>query len=716
MARGAATTVDNNFTRGLVTEFTAMNFPENAVTEGDNCVYSELGFVRRREGMNFEDNYVRHTIPTLTAFPNCYLEYKWHSVNNIGTISFVVQQMGESLRFFKINTLTGLSSGLQSFAVNMFLKASPGSSITQVSSTPCQFTTGRGYLIVAHPYCEPFYVSYDVLTNAITTTNIEISIRDFERLDDGLEIDERPTTLTDAHKYNLYNQGWDTQTRTFIDRFTTPPIQQALAYWDSQRADFPSNADIFWSFRSADGDFNYGNIDRTYVGNSPAPSGHYIYNALSINRTAKSGIPGLPSVLAGSARPSCVVFYAGRAFYAGVAANRFSDKIYFTQIIDTDDKFGKGFQQNDPTSESPSDLLDSDGGVISLPLIESIITMRVIGDQLIILATNGLYLVGGTQQGPFKATDYTVTYLSSIGGVSHLSVLEVDGGLMWWNSDGIYAVAKDNVGNFQVNNVSKSTIQSLLNTIPAANRPYVKGAYNKKDQIIQWLFSDSASLTGFQYNRILELNLLSKAFYPYTIDTSLRPRVVGLVSVGGQSTTSVTQDVEITSGGILEDVLTTLADVVQIETEIVAPNSELFKYATTQASAGSNTFTYSEIHDDNLVDWRSYNGVGVSYFSYGHSGYRVRGEFLRPFNSTPILFVIQNLEAGRCLVSGLWDYNFRQSNPQELYITRPEVDYILRRVKLRGKGRSLQIRFESVGNAQFSLVGWSTFDTGGTLP
>lgn len=33
MPRSAAITVENNFTKGLITEFTAMNFPENAITE-----------------------------------------------------------------------------------------------------------------------------------------------------------------------------------------------------------------------------------------------------------------------------------------------------------------------------------------------------------------------------------------------------------------------------------------------------------------------------------------------------------------------------------------------------------------------------------------------------------------------------------------------------------------------------------------------------------
>jgi hypothetical protein len=38
-------TVENNFTKGFVTEFTGLNFPENAATDTDNCLYDIVGHV-----------------------------------------------------------------------------------------------------------------------------------------------------------------------------------------------------------------------------------------------------------------------------------------------------------------------------------------------------------------------------------------------------------------------------------------------------------------------------------------------------------------------------------------------------------------------------------------------------------------------------------------------------------------------------------------------
>lgn len=715
MTRGAAITVQNDFTKGLVTEFTAMNFPENAVTEGDNCVYSEFGSVTRRLGMDFENGYQRNTI-SFDPQNHAVVEFEWNSVGQSGNIQFQVQQLGAMIHFF-VTGSGALSANKKSFTVNLDTYKVPPSTTLEVQTNPCQFTSGKGYLFIVHPYCDPLYVAYDKDTDTIDTTAITLMVRDFEGLDDGLDTDERPTTLSNAHKYNLFNQGW--YFNAIVKGSSAP--QNVLTAWDNERGDFPSNADIWWLFKNssevASFDVNssstFVNPSQITMGNTPAPKGHYLYNAFNIDRSTATGIPGLPTMSAGTARPSTIAFYAGRVFYAGVAEDGFSDKIYFTQIIESDLQLGRCYQSNDPTSETIFDLLDTDGGVISLPLIEKIVALKVLSDALIVVGTNGIFTIRGTENGPFRATDYTVEYVSSIGGTNALSTFEVDGGLMWINFDAMYLLGKDQTGIFfSVQNVSKSSIQTFLDSIPSDNKAFIKGKYNKKDQRIQWLMSDDETLTGYQYNRILELNVVSKAFYTYTINTSVTPRIIGISAIAGQRQvleleTVLTNTLEVVTNNLLENI--------EIEASNFVPNSELFKY-TTYVPGASLQFTYSELWDLNLRDWRSYNSVGASYTSFGVSGYRIRGDFLRNFNSTPITFLVKNIEAGRCKISGIWDYGFRQTSLQELYLTRPEVDYIIRRVKLRGKGKSLQIKFESVGDAQFQLIGWSSFDTGGTMP
>ncbi|MGD9682608.1 MAG: hypothetical protein AB7W16_15580 [Candidatus Obscuribacterales bacterium] len=701
MARGANITVENNFTRGLITEFSAMNFPENAVTEGDNAIFGELGRVERRPGMNYEDQFV---IENLTTSDNVtYTEYEWFFVSNSGTRTFVVQQVGSNIYFFGLDDTVAISANKKSFSVDLMTFATPGSNSTDVSALPCRYATANGYLIVVHPNCDPFRVSYNLGSDSISTASIEIEIRDFKGVYENVETDARPVSLTSIHQYNLYNQGW--YYGSYMNTFR------------SSLGVYPSNADVWWVYKDANEDFDPSLATKFTLGNTPSARGHYIYSAFLIDRTDKSGIPGLTVETAGRSRPSCIAFYAGRAFYSGVNTDGFADKVYFSQLLERDDQLGKCYQANDPTSETIFDLLDTDGGVIGLPQVKNILELRVVGDSLIVLASNGIFVIRGADNGPFRATSYIIENVSNTGAVNALSVVDTPDSLFWWNTDAIYRLGKDQIGvYFKVENISKQTIASLVSQVPDLNLSFVKGAYNKKDQVIQWVYSDEIDLTGYKYNRILNLNLAASSFYTHTIDISLGPVVSGILSVQGQTSKEFIENVFDQSG---VNVTSSGGQIVTVTVEQYSANPGIFKYPTCGKIRSSNTlegFTYSQMTNANHLDWVSYDGNGIDNPSYFISGYRIRGELLRKFNSTPIGFVLDNIEDGSLELQGIWDYGARTSTVQELYRDSSPATYVIRRVKLRGKGKSLQLKFSSTPGKPFSIVGWSTFDTGGTQP
>ena len=696
MTRGVNTSVENNFTRGLITEFTAMNYPENAVTETDNCVFSELGRVTRRLGLDWEVNHVQNAITNEAT--DTFAEYTWFSVANEGTSDFLVQQIGSNIHFFSPND-GSLSAGKKSFTVDLTLYSATGAT-DGIERFPCRFTSGKGFLFVVHPLCDPISIKYDANTDTISVQTITIEVRDFEGVEDQRDVDERPEDITPTHKYNLFNQGW-----YFANGSGT-----VMDTYFSSTGKYPSNADIWWLFKDSNETFTPSLSTQYTLGNTPAPKGHYIYNAFDINRETKTGITGVPSASAQTNRPSSVVFFAGRVFYSGVNSRDYANNIYFTQIVERDDQIGKCYQINDPTSETVFDLLDTDGGVIIVPQLEQIIDLRVVGDALIVMGTNGIVSIRGSDNGPFRATNYTIDLISNIGATFTSSILQIENNLVWFNHDAIYQLSRDQIGiSFEVGNISKETIQQEVDSISGLNKKYIKGVYNKRDRIATWIYSDKLTEQHNNYNKILNFNAVSKAFYTQTISASGNISVRGVFSLKGGSYNTILEDVTDNNGTTLEDLA---GNDVQVETQQFIANTEVVKFTTTD----SNNVTFSDLNDTRFVDWYKADSTGVQYKSEFVSGYRVRGELLRDFNSTPISIAMDSVTGSSVVLRPVWDYGNRTGMGQQIYTDNLKTEYVIKKVRLRGMGKSLQLKFTSFGNNPFSIVGWSTFETGGTIP
>lgn len=206
MAQEKSVSVENNFTKGLVTESTGLNFPTNAATDTDNCVYTLVGDVNRRKGFNLEENY---TLTDIDRTGKATSLYKWNNAGGDGLVQLVVSQVGNTLYFYKSSDSTvasPLSSQLLVSTVNLNDHIVVGST-KDISTVECSYSDGNGYLFVYHPYCEPTYCVYEAGT--VTGNSITLYIRDFLGVPEiGVASNFRPLTLTNEHKYNLLNQGW----------------------------------------------------------------------------------------------------------------------------------------------------------------------------------------------------------------------------------------------------------------------------------------------------------------------------------------------------------------------------------------------------------------------------------------------------------------------------------------------------------------------------
>lgn len=201
-------TVQNNFKEGFKTEFTGLNFPENAATDTQNCIYSYVGDVSRRGGINYELNYVLSNPGLIQISNTAKSTFRWLNAGGDGQTQILVEQIGSTLYFFLSSSAT-LNNPLSS----KFITSTVSLTSFQSSSNPdpslleCQYAIGNGYLFIFHPNCDPFYCTYN--NGLITASAITLQIRDTVGIPEpGIADNFRPTTLSNEHLYNLLNQGW----------------------------------------------------------------------------------------------------------------------------------------------------------------------------------------------------------------------------------------------------------------------------------------------------------------------------------------------------------------------------------------------------------------------------------------------------------------------------------------------------------------------------
>lgn len=676
MPRAASVSVENNFTKGLITEVTGVNSPENSVSASSNIVYDRKGKAFVRKAFVYEDdaslvNYVHNGVRN---------EFLWETVSDNTSKTFVVVQFGSKVRFFDSISGQALSTGFTTLGIDLLANKVSSFPDSSVENTFCTFSSGKGYLFIAHPNCNTIYVKYNLSTNSITVAPITVKIRDFETLPDGLSIDQRPVTLSVNHNYNLFNQGW------YPTVFTPTTPTNAMVYWFNELGFYPSNVDFWWFYTLTDTSGETVGADKFdpdatylsrngYLGNTPAARGHYTVDAFSTNRFSLSGIAGVPETNSGGYRPSVVSFFAGRAFYAGVGATDYSNTIYFTQIIEDDSQLGKCYQANDPTAKDSFDLLPSDGGTIKIQDINTVLDLRVIGDALFVFASNGVWSISGSDNTSFRATDYTVSKISSFPALSRSSIVDVGGLPLWWNYEGIFALKKSEIGlTSEVTNLTQTTIQSFYDAIPQGAKVTAKGSFNDQLGLVYWIYNIMPEDGLFKYTNILVFDAASGTFYPLTIPDTPK-QVSGLVAIRGNG-------------------------------------PKVFKFLTVE----NESVSFSEIKGTNYLDW-----TVTPYESFFITGYRIRGDLIKNFQTNYLTVVTEELNDSSCYVQGLWDYSYdeqsaRFSNPQQVYRWGTSRNYQRSRLKMRGTGYSLQFKFFGEAGKPFSIVGWSGFETTNGLP
>lgn len=129
--------------------------------------------------------------------------------------------------------------------------------------------------------------------------------------------------------------------------------------------------------------------------------------------------------------------------------------------------------------------------------------------------------------------------------------------------------------------------------------------------------------------------------------------------------------------------------------------------------------TFAEEFREDYTDWVRIDGVGSNFDSYFVSGYGIYGDGNRKFQSNYVTVNFENVPTGGAYIQGLWDYTIdpdtgRWSMNQNIYKDTDGYKHGTRRLKIRGHGKTLQLRVSSKDGKPFKINGWTILVTSNT--
>ena len=717
----------NNVIKGLVTEASVMSFPEGASVDELNCDLERSGVRRRRRGFVQEAG---GGLSSFTKLDNDWAFHTevWDNAGGVADLNFQVVQNGLTLYFFDLSAIP-ISSGEKAFTVN--LTDFTANNSVPIETQPFQSDVVNGLLVITHPALDAFCIEYNSDADTITTTKIDIQVRDFDWQGDTSTYFTEEAAPPFERIYDTYNSGWvaevvkaysvnggtaasvstgneeDIETINLIKKDVHPPLTHP---WFSGKDSAGNYSTAAWKKISSQ--------------TSLLANGRFIYNFFRKSRGAKVGFPGYTEIE--NARFRCVASFAGRIWYAGLESSKNSGRILFSQIVTSKQDLGRCYQQADPTSEEDPDLVDSDGGVIVIPEAQNIKALFVFSTYLVVFAENGVWTVNGVD-GVFKATEYSVSLRTRVGIDSPRSLVSADGVPLWWSKEGIHTLSPGNDLNLVESNISVGVIQTFFDSIsPVAKRSAV-GIFDRTNKVICWMYPNASETIAGKYNNFLMLNLTLEAFYPWNLLD--KPENTDYIIGGFYSTGVGAQEVETAVLVGSNEVFVNTDSVVvksNVLTEATRPGF-VFNYK----NGATDRMGFGSFISETFLDFES-----VDYLSFAEAGYDFQGSASLRGNAPYVTCLYNRTEMGyvgnddigyefdkpsSCLLSVYWDQRTRPSTSKiQTYKTlrNPTVDStdltnfpayqttVITKNKVLGRGRVMRLRFESETGKDFQLIGY----------
>lgn len=687
--------------KGLITEAGELTFPEGASVDELNCTLERDGSRRRRLGVQYESGY--QLGPTV-ATSSIVSTHQWENAGGSAGLTFVVVQIDATLHFY-LETTTAISANKKSFTVDLTTHERAGG--LGGGAARVQTTVIEGVMVVASSELNTFQITYDPVGDSVATEAIVFKVRDFVFQGDVDDYQDKSASATVSveRQYDTKNAGWK-----------APKGDSALSTYISARTAYPPLSLPWYAGKDASGNFSVSEWEKIFSGTSLIANGSYILNLYTKDREGVSGVTGIGTDPEES-RFVAVQTFAGRVFYAGME-NKNSNRVFFSRLFYQTENLGDCYQVNDPTSEDFSDLLDTDGGEIAVPGAYGIKRLHVLGPYLIIFAENGIWSLNGVDN-VFRATDYALDKVSEIGIQSADSFVSAEGRPYWWSDVGIHTIEVTQQGLVS-QNISLPTIQTFWGDIDPSNRDLVQAAYDKFNRRVAWFYPSN----GGALDRVLFFDEALAAFYPWSIGSADADQyIVSPFFSDGRLTDDVTYNVIDSSGN-------TVVDAAGDPVVITLPGRV---FGTSQLNLAvrdtTGQLTFAEFSDTQFYDWGT-----ADYSSYVIPPYDFSGDmttkkrviYVKPYFRVTEVGTQNNgdgsvsyIRPSGCLLSSFTEFSRTAANTAqqayrvpELIVTDgslgdlPPATVVTRRLRLRGRGSSMYMKFESEEGKDFHLLGF----------
>lgn len=720
-----------SFQGGLRTELNPLNSDINTASTFNNWVLSKDGSIRPRGKLSQKSISVN---PSLNNFSNITSYYEWSVSTGV---------------LFKV---VGTDSNMFIYADNIASTGSPLFSV-QGNFSVAKYANVGDDLIIANAESSSDFSFSTVATisyNPSNSTQFELNgrlpilVNDFFGIDDGLRIGQQAPGLffisgmnssqinaISLRTYNLLNEG-------FLPKHLSAFIDRGLPSLALVTTPIPTRVTPFTTGFNSEDNFSPDQMRKAsdIRGVSESPRGKAIIDLLNrgssrvdfldnigthtdTRYTAQtlddkdddtfSYEPGSISAdtsAGGTIHPAA---FQGRMFYGFSGWRTGSNAISTTPDVNTFICFSRSLtniervnqchQQNDPTSSTASDILDSDGGFIEIPGLGIVQDLVALEESLIIFADNGVWEIRPVDN-VFTPTNYTVRKITSKGSLNQHSEVQFESSIAYISEDGVELIQSDErSGRLFATNISKVSVDRLVLSL-LENSDLTSSAYDRINRKVYWLFQRKGSIEDYD---ILILDTVLSSFTTYSLESS-ETTSAGTLPGGFLAHLTTVRDTIVNS---LSGTVTEAIGFVNYTHVSDGPGDDIAEFFFDEDDAGVQATLLTNV--DTLGDGSRYKNVQWLTI------------FMEQTEQTQTATGLENESS--CKVQVRWDFadseNSNKFSPEfEAYRLRrfnasssTTFDYgqsiIATRNKIRGRGRSLAIQLKSTPGKRCHVYGYN---------